>query len=275
MAHEQKATAFEQESVKQCCARLYESDVAKLLLGESFHPGGLKLTQRLGDTLGLGPESRILDVASGKGTSAMFLAQHFGCEVVGIDYGNHNVETANQEAAAKGLGTRVRFERADAELLPVPDSSFDAVICECAFCTFPNKTAAAAEFMRVLRAGGQVGLSDLTRTPVLPKSLDSLLAWVACVADAQPIESYASTLRAAGLMVEHVESHDESLRELVKQVRTKLLGAEIMVGLKELDLPGVDFSTAKQMVKDVIVAIEQNQLGYALITAIKPMTASP
>ena len=31
--------------VKQCCANLYESDFAKLLLGESFHPGGLKLTE--------------------------------------------------------------------------------------------------------------------------------------------------------------------------------------------------------------------------------------
>lgn len=275
MPAEEKSIALEQEKVKQCCARLYESDVAKLLLGESFHPGGLKLTQRLGEILGLGPDRRVLDVASGKGTSAIFLAQHFGCEVVGVDYGNHNVESANQEAAAKGLGTRVRFERADAEALPVPDGSFDAVICECAFCTFPNKTAAANEFVRVLGPGGQVGLSDLTRVRVLPKGLDSLLAWVGCVADAQPIESYAATLRAAGLMVEHVESHVEALSELVHQVRAKLLGAEIMVGLKKLDLPGVDFSTAKQMVKDVTAAIEDRQLGYAIITSIKPMTASP
>jgi len=87
MAPEQKAIAAEQESLKQCCARLYESDIARLLLGESFHPGGLKLTQRLGEILGLGPDSRVLDVASGKGTSAIFLAQRFGCEVVGVDYG--------------------------------------------------------------------------------------------------------------------------------------------------------------------------------------------
>jgi len=109
--------------------------------------------------------------------------------------GNHNVESANQEAAAKGLGTRVRFERADAGLLPAPDGSFDAVICECAFCTFPNKTAAANEFVRVLGPGGQVGLSDLTRVRVLPKGLDSLLAWVACVrgcATHRELRSYSS-----------------------------------------------------------------------------------
>ena len=82
---------IEQETVKQCCARLYESDFAKLLLGDSFHPGGLKLTERLGELLKLGPHSRVLDVASGKGTSALFLAERFGSEVVGIDYSSQNV----------------------------------------------------------------------------------------------------------------------------------------------------------------------------------------
>jgi arsenite methyltransferase len=271
MSPEEKAIAVEHETVKQCCARLYESDVATLLLGDSFHPGGLQLTEKLGQLLDLGPESRVLDVASGKGTSAIFLAERFNCEVIGIDYGGQNVDEANRQAAAKGMGVgRVRFERADAELLPVPDASFDAVICECAFCTFPDKTIAAREFARVLRAGGQVGISDLTRGPVLPKELDNLLSWVACVADAQPIDSYSTYLRAAGLVVQHVEAHDEALTELVQQVRAKLLSAEIMVGLKKLDLPGVDFGAAKQLVKDVVAAIEQRQLGYAIVTAAKP-----
>jgi arsenite methyltransferase len=34
-------------AVKQCCAALYESDAARLLLGDSFHPGGVELTERL------------------------------------------------------------------------------------------------------------------------------------------------------------------------------------------------------------------------------------
>ncbi len=51
------------------------------LLGESFHPGGAALTERLGQLLALTPESRVLDAASGKGTSAVLLAQRFGCTV--------------------------------------------------------------------------------------------------------------------------------------------------------------------------------------------------
>jgi arsenite methyltransferase len=125
-----------EETVKQCCARLYESDFAKILLGDSFHPGGVKLTERLGLLLGLTSQSRVLDIASGKGTSALFFAERFGCEVLGIDYSGQNVQAANVAAADKGLATYVDFREGDAERLPVEDASFDAVICECAFCTF-------------------------------------------------------------------------------------------------------------------------------------------
>src|ERR1700674_2541210 len=261
------------ENLKQCCAKLYESDLARILLGDSFHPGGLRLTERVGSRLNLAPESHVLDVASGNGTSAFFLTEHFGCHVVGIDYGSQNVAHASELASAKGLSSRVRFDRSDAEKLPFPDNAFDAIICECAFCTFPDKAKAAREFARVLRPKGQVGLSDLTRGPLLPKELDSLLAWIACIADAQSVESYAACLRGADLEVEIVEPHDDALTEMVQQIHTKLLGAEIMVGLKKLNLPGVDFSQAKLVAKSALATIRQAQLGYAIITASKSQIA--
>jgi len=265
-----KPAVAEQTIVKQCCARLYESDMAKLLLGHSFHPGGLKLTERLGQLLQLTAHSRVLDAASGTGASAVFLAERFGCEVLGIDYSTQNVARANEQAKSKGLGARIRFELADAELLPAPDASFDAVICECAFCTFPDKSTAASEFARVLCPGGRVGISDLTRLRVLPKELDGLLAWIACIADAQPVENYAAHLNSAGLVVQQAEPHHDALTEMVHNIRKKLLGAEIMVGLRKLDLPGVDFPAAKQMAMSALTAIQRGQLGYAILCAVKP-----
>ena len=257
------------ETLKQCCAKLYESDLAKILLGDSFHPGGLRLTERLGELLHLTPGSHVLDVASGKGTTAFFLAERFGCHVVGIDYSDQNVAAANELASAKELSPLVRFERGDAEGLPFPDESFDAVICECAFCTFPNKSGAAGEFARILRPGGRAGLSDLTRGPTLPKELDSLLGWIACIADAQPADRYTEHLRSAGFELGKVEFHDEALAEMVQQIRMKLLGAEVMVGLNKLNLHGVDFSKAKGLANSAVAAIRQRQLGYAIITASK------
>ncbi len=260
------------ETLKQCCAKLYESDLARVLLGDSFHPGGLKLTERVGSLLRLRPESQVLDVASGKGTTALFLAERFGCHVVGIDYGAQNIADATQLGSGKGLSSLVRFEHGDAECLAFPNRSFDAIICECAYCTFPNKAAAAREFARVLRPGGRVGLSDLTRGPVLPKELDSLLAWIACITDAQPVDTYANYLRSAAFELDKVELHDQALTEMVQEIRLKLLSAEVLVGLKKLALPNVDFTSAKQMAQSTLSAIQQGQLGYAVLIALKTGT---
>lgn len=256
-------------SLKQCCAKLYENDIAKLLLGDSFHPGGLKMTERLGQLLKLGPDSRVLDVASGLGTSAIHLAGHFGCGAIGIDFGERNVARANEEAMSKGLSSRVQFQQGDAESLPYPDNSFDAVVCECAFCTFPDKFRVAAEFARVLRSGGQVGLSDLTLSGDLPNSLKGLLSWISCIADAQPIDRYVDWFRSAGLNPCTTEPHDEVLAEMVRQVQAKLLGIEIMKGLQKIDLPGLDLTDAKEMAKAALAAVQNGSLGYAIITTEK------
>jgi len=267
-----KLQAADAKAVKQCCAQLYESDLAKFLLGDSFHPGGLRLTERLGTLLDLSSDKTVLDIASGPGASALFLVERFGCAVVGIDYSAQNVAQANKLAADKRLAPLVRFELGDAERLPFPDGSFEAVLCECAFCTFPEKSLAAREFARVLRPGGYVGLSDLTRGSVLPNELQNLLAWITCIADAQPLDGYADYLRSADLHVEKVEPHDEALSELVQQIRMKLLSAEVLLGLKKLALAGVDFATAKQMAQSALTAIQQHQLGYAILIAAKTAT---
>lgn len=263
--------AQEAETLKFCCAALYQSDLARLLLGETFHPGGDALTLRLGKQLQLGSESRVLDVASGQGKSALLLAQHFGCRVLGIDYGAGAVQQAEERAHALGLDHLVSFQQGDAELLPMPDAAFDALLCECAFCTFPNKTAAAAEFQRVLKPGGGLGLSDLTRNGDVPPELQGLLAWIACIADAQPIESYVQFLTAAGLTIETVERHDWALSDLVREIQGKLLGAELLVKLKQIELPfNVDFAQAKALAKAAVAAIRAGQFGYVALLVGKP-----
>lgn len=255
--------------LKSCCAAVYQSNWARLLLGESFHPGGMALTERLGMLLALGPGKRVLDVAAGQGASALFLARRFGCEVVGVEYGGESVRKANAAAEAAGLAHLVRFQQGDAERLLIVDGSFDAVICECAFCTFPDKCAAAAEFARVLRPGGRVGLSDLTRFGTVPPELDGLLAWIACIADAQPLEGYVQYLAHAGLNVDLAEAHDDALSSLVQDIRTRLLGAELLVKLKKIDLPTVDFEQAKTLARSTADAVKAGKFGYAIVIATR------
>jgi ubiquinone/menaquinone biosynthesis C-methylase UbiE len=217
--------------------------------------------------LDLQPGHLVLDVASGLGTSAIYLAQRFGCQVVGVDFSRKIVEQANANAAEAGISQLVQFKKGDAERLPFEDRSFDALICECAFCTFPSKPQAASQFARVLRPGGRIGLSDLTRSGPLPPELDTLMAWVACIADAQPIEEYMSILTVAGFSMDQVEIHDEALAELIHEIRGKLLVAELMANLKRLDIPEwIDFDEAGRLAKITAETVNQGKLGYALFS---------
>jgi ubiquinone/menaquinone biosynthesis C-methylase UbiE len=238
-----------------------------MLLGDSFHPGGVRLTQRIGELLGLSPAAHVLDVAAGPGTSALHLAKIFGCRVTGIDLSEQNIFAARAGADAQGLSERVHFRLADAERLPFPDATFDAIVCECAFCTFPGKDSAAAEFARVLKVGGGVGIGDLTRTEAPLPEMEGLLAWIACIGDALPVQEYASILKHAGLSVEKTEMHEDALSEMVRNVQSRLLGVEIASGLGKLHIPGLDLEAAKQFASAAAEAICGGKLGYAILVA--------
>ena len=278
-------TAVTDEALKACCADLYASDWARLLLGESLHPGGLGLTEQLAHLLELDADRRVLDLAAGRGASALHLARTFGCKVIGVDYSTRNVALARDAADASGLAEQVQFYEGDAERLTAfPECSFDAVLCECAYCTFPDKAAAAREITRVLRPGARFGLSDLTRTGPLAPELQGILAWVACIADALPVEQYITICQTAGLEIERVEEHDQVLAEVVHQIRGRLAAAEVLAKLRSFPLPagvadelgvgvgvGERFQEAKLLARRAAAAVESHAIGYALIVAAKPL----
>lgn len=263
-------SGLDAQALKACCAAAYEGEWARLLLGDSFHPGGRELTLRLGVLTGLGPSTVVLDVACGRGASAVALAARFGCRVVGVDLSPANVEAASAASRAAHLDQLLAFHVGDAEQLPEATGSVDAVICECALCTFPDKPAAVREIARVLRPGGVAGITDLTRHGELPRELDSLLGWVSCVADARPVEGYVEYVEGAGLSLERYEVHDNALRDLVRQIRVKLLVAEMAVNLGKLPLPLADVQTAQRLARLVLDAVDARTLGYALLVARAP-----
>lgn len=264
------------EAVKTCCANVYEHPLVQQLLGDSFHPGGTVLTERVGNMVGLTSSSRVLDVASGKGTSALHLAKVFGCEVVGVDLGPKNVEIASQSAKEAGL-TRASFQVMDAEQLSFEEGTFDVVLCECALCTFPDKPRALKGFYDVLKTGGVVAISDLTRDGLLVPELEGLLAWVACIADALPVDTYLRLLSESGFQTgSRHHNCDECLTDMVKRIQANLLGAKVLVGLGKLDLPaGVDLQNAMAVARAARDAIESGILGYSVFIGRKIEAITP
>jgi arsenite methyltransferase len=242
------------EEIKACCAAAYASAAARLLLGDSFHPGGAGLTSRLGRALRVGPGDVVVDVACGPGTSALQLARESGCEVIGVDLAPPT-DPADEP--------RVRFVRGDAEALPLEDEGVEGALCECALCMFPDKQAAARELGRVLRPGARLALADLTaRTGQLPASLTSLQARVACIADARPLEEIAALLEQAGLVIEATETHDDALAALLDRIEVRLKVAALF------DAKAV--ARGSELVSEARGALDRGLLGYGVVIAQRP-----
>jgi SAM-dependent methyltransferase len=100
---------------------------------------------------------RVLDVACGSGTAALVAARRY-CNVIGMDYVPALLDRARLRALAEGL--EVEFLEADAQGLPFPDDSFDAVLSVYGVQFAPDQPRAANELLRVTRPGGRIVLAS-------------------------------------------------------------------------------------------------------------------
>jgi len=144
-----------------CCSDFYQLPIAQYFLGDSFHPGGLTLTRQLAEQLLINRESRVLDVASGLGATSLFLAEHYGCNLIALDLAEGNLQLTRQSAKSRQLSSLIKTIQSSATELPFADNSFDAIICECALSTFPKPDIVIAEMYRILKPGARLGISDV------------------------------------------------------------------------------------------------------------------
>ena len=111
--------------------------------------------------LNLAAGQHILEVASGSGGPALYVARTTGCRVTGIDSNENAVATASKMVAESGEAEQVRFRVADAgATLPFDNDSFDALLCIDSMNHFPHRLAVLQEWHRVLRRGGCALFTD-------------------------------------------------------------------------------------------------------------------
>jgi ubiquinone/menaquinone biosynthesis C-methylase UbiE len=117
------------------------------------------VAERLVDLADLRAGSRVLDVATGSGNAAIAAAR-LASDVVGIDYVDSLLERGRERAAAERL--HVDLRSGDAENLPFPDASFDAVLSVFGSMFAPDHVLTAREIARVTRPGGTIALASWT-----------------------------------------------------------------------------------------------------------------
>jgi ubiquinone/menaquinone biosynthesis C-methylase UbiE len=271
-AVEIKGDETNSQDVKSCCANFYENDLVAMVLGESFHPGGEKLTLHLGQKLGITKESKVLDIACGQGTSAIALAKEFGCKVVGIDLSQKNLDLAKIKAKDFDQEENLEFVLSDAEKIQLPDNSFDFVICECALCTFPDTKTAVSEMLRVLKDGGKVGITDVTIESELPEGLKNIVSQVLCIAGAKSKEGYEKILKEGGFSDIEYEDHGYTLEEIMKKTKKLIAGWDFLNKLSDSGLDKIFDLTpkeAKELLELGFSELEKGTFSYGLFVGIK------
>ena len=130
-------------------AEIYEREMVPAIFAR-WAPDMIELAQvRAGQ--------RVLDVACGTGVVTRLLAVRVGPRgrVVGLDLNPVMLATARAGAST----TDIEWLEAGAQRVPLPDSAFDAVVCQQGFQFFPDKATALAEMRRVLVPGGRLALA--------------------------------------------------------------------------------------------------------------------
>ena len=262
---------------KACCADLYQSELARSLLGETRHPGGLRLTNRLGRLMGIRGNDLVLDLASGNGSSALALSRTFRCRVIGLDFGRQATEQAiiaNREAAVPG---RAWFMQGDAESPPFKSRIFDGTVLECSLSLFPDKERAIAQTASMLKPGGTLGISDVTVAPnSLPRELEGSLGQMLCLTHALDAEGYVRLLEGAGLRITKTENVSEEISRLLAQIRTGLATVAFFQGapgsLVQVCLNrGVAYPIEnwEELIDKLEKLVEAGRLGYWIFVAEK------
>ena len=116
-------------------------------------------------TSGVRPGDRVLDLAGGTGDIAALLLPRVGDkgEVVVGDINAAMLRTGRDRLLDRGLLQRLRWAELNAEALPFPDNSFDAVTIAFGLRNVTDKQRALEEMQRVLKPGGRALILEFSR----------------------------------------------------------------------------------------------------------------
>ncbi len=177
-----------------------------LQLYDMDHYDGVEAIDVLAQKAGISATSQVLDVASGMGGPARYLAHNYGCRVMGIDLTESRVEGAIRLTELTGLSDRVAFRTANALVNPFSDQTFDVIIGQEAWCHIPDKQRLIAECVRVTRIGGHIAFTDILEGSGLNSGQREELSRGMGYVDLGTLAGYQGLLAAAGCVVEEAEN---------------------------------------------------------------------
>ena len=132
---------------------------------DHFHGRGLEATEDMANRLPVSETDHVLDVGSGLGGPARYMARRFGCRVSGIDLTAEFCDVARHLTSLLGLTERVTFEQGDALAMSFGDAAFDGAYSMNVSMNVADRIALYREIHRVLKPGAWLCLSEAVQGP--------------------------------------------------------------------------------------------------------------
>lgn len=132
------------------------------------HYGGIAALETLAGEAGIHSGQHVLDICSGMGGPARYLAHTLGCHVTGIDLTESRFNGASRLTRLARLEHLVDYRLGNALALPFADALFDVVMSQEAWVHIPDKHRLVAQAVRVLKPGGIIAFTDIVRLSALP-----------------------------------------------------------------------------------------------------------
>jgi SAM-dependent methyltransferase len=230
---------------------------------ELQNPTSEEKLRRLGRVIRLGPECRVLDVASGRGGPALLLAAETGCTVEGIEIEPAFRDVAVARAAEAGLADRVSFRLCDAASHELPLGAFDAALCLGASFVWGGLVGTLDALEPAVRPGGHVVVGEpYWRRLPLPDDYEER---------SEPfttLEGTVTIFEAGGLPVVTVIASSEDDWDRYETLHWRTVERWLADNADDPDAP--DIRARHQRHKRIYLKHGREYLGWAIFVGWKP-----
>lgn len=139
--------------------------------GDSIYDASRRTVTKLAEQLDLDSNKKVLDIGSGYGGTARYLAQTFGCKVDCLNL-SETQNQRNRELTEKAeLSNQVSVTDGSFEAIPFADNEYDAVVSQDAILHSGHREQVIQEVARVLKAGGDFVFTDPMQSNDCPEGV--------------------------------------------------------------------------------------------------------
>jgi SAM-dependent methyltransferase len=216
----------------------------------------------LGERLGLGPESHVLDIASGRGGPALLLAETFGCSVRGVEISPDFHAVAVERTAAAGLAERVTIELGDGAAATLEPESYDAALCLGASFVWGSLADTVDALAPAVRPGGHVVVGEpyWRRLPLPEDYEDRGELWTT-------LEGTVTIFETSGLQAVSVIASSEDDWDRYETLHWQAVESWLAENPDDPDAP--DIRARHERTKRTYLRYQRDLLGWAILVGWK------